>query len=367
MRQPGQGLAHRIVALSLIGLTAGAMPAQACTNFLLKAADGSPVSGRTLEYALEVPSDVVVVPRNYDYVGTRPADAPNVKWTSRYGIVGVMSFGQPFVSDGMNEKGLAGGALYFPGYVGYTAPKDAGTRTALAPWEFLTWVLTNFATVEEVKAALQQAAIIDLPAPMVNFTLPFHFPIHDASGASIVIEPVDGKFKVYDNPLGVLTNSPSFDWHLANVRNYVKISPVDAPSLNIAGQTFTPFGQGSGLLGIPGDPTPPSRFIRALGYVASAKQQADGPATVRVAEHILNSFDIPAGFISTDAKGDDLEFTQWTSIADLRARKYYIKSYEDQVLRVIDLTSFDLDVKALRVAPFKPNQPPLALEFNPES
>jgi choloylglycine hydrolase len=347
-----------------MGLTAGAMPAEACTNFLLKAADGTPVYGRTLEYALKVEPDVVIVPRNYDYVGTRPANAPGVKWTSRYGIVGVMSFGQPFVSDGMNEKGLAGGALYFPDFAIYTPPAQVGTRTALAPWEFLTWVLTNFATVEEVKAALSTAAIIDLPAPIVNFTLPFHFPIHDASGASIVIEPVDGKLKVYDNPLGVLTNSPTFDWHLNNVRNYIKISPVDAPSLKIAGQSFSPFGQGSGLLGVPGDPTPPSRFIRALGYAASAKQLPDGPATVRLAEHILNNFDIPVGFITTDAKGDDLEFTQWSSVADLRARKYYIKSYEDQVLREIDLTSFDLDAKALRVAPFKSNPTPPALEFS---
>lgn len=367
MHQRDRGFAHRIVALSLIGVTAVAMPAQACTNFRLKAADGSPVVGRTLEYALVVPSDVVVVPRNYDYVGTRPANAPNVKWTSRYGMVGVMSFGQPFVSDGMNEKGLTGSALYFPGFVGYTAPQNAGTHTAIAPWEFLTWVLTNFVTVDEVKAALDQVAIIDLPTPEVNFTLPLHFPIHDANGNSIVIEPVDGKLKVYDNPMGVLTNSPTFDWHLNNVRNYVKISPVNAPSLEIAGQTIAPLGQGSGLLGIPGDPTPPSRFIRALGYVMSAKQQPDGPATVRLAEHILNNFDIPLGFIRPETKDADLELTQWSTIADLRGKKYYIKSYEDQVLRAVDLMSFDLDAKGLRVAPFKPHPVPPALEFNPES
>ncbi|HEX2840336.1 choloylglycine hydrolase family protein [Hyphomicrobium sp.] len=363
MHQRRRGLGHRIVALSLMGLTAGALPVQACTNFLLKAADGTPIYGRTMEYALETQPDVVVVPRNYEYVGTRPADAPGVKWTSRYGLVGVMNLGQPFVSDGVNEKGLAGGALYFPGFAGYTPPAQAGTRTALAPWEFLTWVLTNFATVEEVKAGLDNVAIIDLPAPVVNFTLPFHFPIHDASGASIVIEPVDGKFKVYDNPLGVLTNSPSFDWHMNNVRNYVKMSPVAADPLKISGHTFAPFGQGSGLLGIPGDPTPPSRFIRALGYVASAKQLPDGPQTVRLAEHILNNFDIPLGFIDSAAKGGELEYTQWSSVADLRAKKYYIKGYKDQVLRSIDLMSFDLDAKTLRVAPFKPNLTPPALEF----
>ena len=87
---------------------------------------------------------------------------------------------------------------------------------------------------------------------------------------------MDGKLKVYDNPLGVLTNSPTFDWHLTNIRNYVKISAVDAGPLKIAGMTFAPLGQGSGLLGIPGDPTPPSRFIRALAYVQSGRVHPHG-------------------------------------------------------------------------------------------
>lgn len=363
MRSSGWGFVRRGLAALLAVLLAGAMPAQACTNILLIAADGSPVYGRTLEYALQTQSDVVVVPRNYAFVGTRPANTPAPKWNTRYAFVGVMSFGQPFVSDGMNEKGLAGGALYFPGFADYTPVAKADPGTALAPWEFLSWVLSNFATVAEVKAALDKAVIVDLPAPIVNFTLPFHFPIHDATGASIVIEPVDGKLKVYDNPLGVLTNSPTFDWHLNNVRNYVKLSPVGADPLKINGKTFEAFGQGSGLLGIPGDPTPPSRFIRALGYVASAKQLPDGPQTVRLVEHIMNNFDIPIGFIDSAAKGGDLEYTQWTSVADLRAKKYYIKGYQDQVLRAIDLNSLDLDAKALSVAPFRTNLTPPALEF----
>lgn len=358
------GIAGRIVALCLAGAMAATAPAQACTNIMLTAADGTPVYARTMEYALEVKPDVVVIPRHFDYVGVRPANMQGIKWTSRYAVVGVMSFGEPYVADGMNEKGLAGGALYFPGFASYVPTQGADPQKSLAPWEFLTWALTNFATVEEVKAALDKIVIIDLQAPIVNFILPFHFAIHDATGASIVIEPIDGKLKVYDNPLGVLTNSPTFDWHLNTVRNYVKLSPVDAAPLKMAGQTFAPFGEGSGLLGVPGDPTPPSRFIRALGYVASAKPVADGPQTVRLAEHLMNNFDIPIGFIRADAKGDGLEYTQWTSVADLRARKYYIKSYQDEVLRSVDLTSFDLDAKTLYIAPFKANPTPPALQFS---
>ena len=142
---------------------------------------------------------------------------------------------------------------------------------------------------------------------------PFHYTLHDASGASIVIEPVNGTLKVYDNPLGVMTNAPTFDWHLTNLKNYVKISPVNAEPITIDGQTIASFGQGSGLLGIPGDPTPPSRFIRALGYTMSAKRLPSGIQSVRLAEHILNDFDIPLGFIQPgkDVKAEraPLEYT----------------------------------------------------------
>jgi choloylglycine hydrolase len=357
------GIFVRLASLTLASVLAVAPAAQACTNILLTAADGTPVYGRTMEYAFNIQSELVVIPRNYDYVGTGPDNTTTIKWKSRYALAGVMNFGKPVVSDGMNEKGLAGGALYFPGFAGYTAPKDADPSASLAPWEFLTWALTNFATVAEVKAAVAKISIIDIPTPGINFTLPLHFALHDATGASIVIEPIDGKLKVHDNPLGVLTNSPTFDWHINNVSNYVNISPVDAAPLKIAGQTIAPFGQGSGLLGIPGDPTPPSRFIRALGYVASAKQLPDGPQTVRLAEHVLNNFDIPVGFIRTDPKGGQLEYTQWTSVADLRAKRYYIKSYEDQVLRSVDLMSFDLDAKTLQIAPLKANPTPTAIVF----
>ena len=360
------GLIGRTSAACLAGLMAVTAPVEACTSILLNAADGTPVYGRTMEYAIALQPDVVVVPRNYKYVGTRPSGMQAIGWTARYAVVGVMTFGQPFVADGMNEKGLAGGGLYLPGFVGYSSPKGADPQKSVAPWEFLTWALTNFATVQEVKDAVanNKMSIIDLPSPIINFTLPLHFTLHDATGASIVIEPVDGKLKVYDNPLNVLTNSPTFDWHLTNIRNYVKISAVDAGPLKIAGQTFQPLGQGSGLLGVPGDPTPPSRFIRALAYVQSAKQLPDGPQTVRLAEHVLNNFDIPAGFIRTTSETGDLEYTQWTTIADLRARKYFMKSYQDQVFRSVDLMSFDLDAKDLRIAPFKENLTPPPLKFS---
>jgi choloylglycine hydrolase len=180
-----------------------------------------------------------------------------------------------------------------------------------------------------------------------------------------VVEPVNGALKVYDNPLGVMTNAPTFDWHLTNLKNYVKISPVNAEPITIEGVTIPSFGQGSGLLGIPGDPTPPSRLIRALGYVISVKKLPSGEQSVRLAEHILNNFDIPMGFIQ-QGKGDNtaLEYTQWSSIAELTTKRYYVKTYDDQVLRGIDLMSFDLDAKTVASTALEPSLSPPPMKFD---
>lgn len=361
-----QRLARCGVLAVLAANLALAPAAQACTSFLMRTSDGAAVYGRTMEFGFHLSSQMTVIPRQFALAATGPDGkiGGGMGWTSKYAAVGLNAFGMPVLTDGMNEKGLAGGILYFPDYVGYADPKTADPKAAMAPWDFLTWALTNFATVAEVKAAVSGIAIIGVKEPQMGITPPFHYTLHDASGASLVVEPVGGTLKIYDNPLGVMTNAPEFSWHLTNLKNYVKISPYNAPALTVQGQTIASFGQGSGLLGIPGDPTPPSRFLRALGYTLSAKPVPSGPQSVRLAEHILNNFDIPLGWVRPEA-GDtgDLEFTQWSTIADLKNRRYYVKTYEDQVLRGVDLMSLDLDAKTLATAPLTPNATPPALAF----
>ena len=360
-----RGALRRAVIAALAGAMAFVPPAQACTSFLLRTSDGGVVYGRTMEFGFQLTSEAIVLPRQFAFTATGPGGKPGLVWSSKYGAVGLNAFGLPVLTDGMNEKGLAGGILYFPGYAGYADAAKTDPAKALAPWEFLTWALTSFASVAEVKAALAGVVIIDVAQPNLGITPPFHYTLHDASGASIVVEPVNGALKVYDNPLGVMTNAPTFDWHLTNLKNYVKISPVNAEAITIDGVTIPSFGQGSGLLGIPGDPTPPSRFLRALGYVISVKKLPSGEQSVRLAEHILNNFDIPMGFIQP-GKGDytALEYTQWSSIAELTTKRYYVKTYDDQVLRGIDLMSFDLDAKTVASTALEPSLSPPAFKFD---
>lgn len=347
-------------------LTAGSLsfvpPALACTSFLLPTTDGNSVYGRTMEFGFDLKSEVVVIPRGYAFTSDAPANT-GLKWTGKYAAVGMNGVGLPIIVDGMNEKGLVGGVLYFPGYAAYAKPKTNGDKTALAPWEVVTWALSNFSTIAEVKAAIADISVVDVVLPALGIVPPFHYTFHDETGASLVVEPIDGKLKVYDNPVGVMTNAPSFDWHLTNLKNYVKLSPVNAGSVEIFGQKITSFGEGSGLLGIPGDPTPPSRFIRAVGYAVSVKPKPSGNDSVRLAEHVLNNFDIPKGFVKPEADNEPSDYTQWSAIADLKNRRYYVKSYNDQVLRGIDLMSFDLDAKNIVKASMPVNMEPPMLSF----
>jgi choloylglycine hydrolase len=356
-----------LAVLLIATLTFGVAAARACTSFILRTRTGGVVYGRTMELGFPLKSAAILIPRHIALRATGPGDQPGaLKWTVKYATLGLNAFGAPAIIDGMNEKGLAGGALYFPDYVGYADPAKTDPATALAPWDVLTWALTNFATVAEVKAALPGIAVIGIKEAHLGLAPPLHYTLHDASGASLVIEPVGGVLKVYDNPFGVMTNAPPFDWQVTNLRNYVKISATNAPPLQIFGQTLTPIGQGSGLLGIPGDPTPPSRFVRALAYVVSAQPQPDGIASVRAAEHILNNFDIPRGWLRPRA-GDapQWEFTQWSTIADLTNRIFYVKTYDDQVLRRIDLKSLNLDAPAVLSAPLVPQPEAPVLMLKP--
>lgn len=338
-----------VVTASLVITT----PALACTSFIIRATDNSVVYGRTMEFGMDMKSQVMVIPRGYALQAAYAKDGKSMAWKSQYAVVGMNALGQTSLVDGLNERGLAGGVLYFDGFARYADPaRVSAEKKLLAPWDLLTWALTNYASVDEVKNALAGVAIVGVSQPAMGGEVPpVHYTLHDKAGKSIVIEPVNGELRVYDNPLGVLTNSPPFEWHMINLGNYVKLSAMEAPAQTLQGQVIAPLGQGSGLLGVPGDPTPPSRFVRAVGYTISAAKQAPGLPSVKLAEHIANSFDIPKGWIEAQEKGRKfMDYTQWTIIADLSSSRYYIKSYEDQTLRSVALADFDLNAKHIAYA-----------------
>jgi choloylglycine hydrolase len=176
----------------------------------------------------------------------------------------------------------------------------------------------------------------------VEFSL--HITTNDMSGKSIVVEWVGGKVSVYDNPLGVLTNSPEFPWQLDNLKNYVNISPHSPDPLELGGIECRATGQGSGATGIPGDFAPPSRFIKIMYLAKSSFPVETVDEAVVLAEHIMNNVDIPNGAVQGEkgAKDDMPDSTQWTVFTDLTNNKLCFKSYQNTTLQVIDLDKINL-------------------------
>ena len=336
-----------ITAAAICSLLANA--AQACTGIRLIAEDGTVVHARTMEFAIDIHSDVMMVPRGYARVGTTPDGKEGLKWKAKYASVGANGVGLPVLFDGLNEKGLAAGTFYFPtsaGYMPYTAA-DAGKT--IAQWEVGSWILENFASVEEVKANIGNIVVPAVVFSGWGFAPEAHYIVHDASGKSIVIEYVGGKLNVYDNPLGVMTNSPTFDWHMTNLRNYLNFSMTNAPPVQLGSVKLLPTGQGSGMLGLPGDFTPPSRFVRAVAFSQSVLKPKTGDDAVLEAFHVLNQFDIPKGAArehEKDAHGNILaDYTIWTSANDLKAKRFYFRTYENSQIRMVDLMKMNLDAK----------------------
>lgn len=153
-----------------------------------------------------------------------------------------------------------------------------------------------------------------------------HWRFADLSGKQIVLEIIDGKLQFYDNPLGVLTNSPDFNWQITNLNNYVNLYPGAAPSQNMGETALNAFGAGSGFLGIPGDITPPSRFVRAAFFQSTAPLQATAEDAVLQGFQILNNFDIPVGieFGKGETPSGIPSATQWTSVTDMKIVEYTI-------------------------------------------
>jgi len=341
-------LAFRFAAAATVMTFWASTTANACTGILLKNADGTIVHGRTLEFGVPVVIDFAVEPRGYSFTGTTPL-GEGKKWTAKYGALGAIAFGNLGIMDGINEKGLAIGTFYFPSFAEYTPTTAQNQEKSMSSIDFSNWILTQFASVEEVRAAIESGEAVVAPTPIPGWpggVQPFHWLVTDKSGKSLVIEPLGGKLVLYDNPLGVLTNSPTFDWHMTNLRNYVALSPRDVPPVKLDGKTFQSFGMGAGMLGLPGDFTPPSRFVRAAVFSATAFAAPDAAAGVFNGFHILNNFDIPHGAARTnEGGGGHADETLFTVMRDPQNLRIYYKSYGDQTIRMADLNRFDLDAK----------------------
>jgi len=338
-----------LLTLLAVGVVSSAMftaqVADACTGIVLRGEDGTIVRARTLEWgAFDVLGAISVVPPGYEMSSKMPDGSDGLTWTTKYGVVGATILGpdQIIFADGINEAGLSGGLFYLPGFAEYPPYDPANRENSIAPTDFLNYVLTQFATLDEVRAAMDDITVVSVVLKALGFAAPVHFIMTDPAGETIVIEVVDQKMNIHEAPLGVVTNAPTYDWHVTNLRNYLNLSATALPTQTVAETDFAPLGEGSGMLGLPGDFTPPSRFVRAVAFSQSARVTTGGYDTVRESFRILDNFNTPVHAVHDgEEEVDIVSATQWTTAIDFKNRMFYYHTQFNRQVRGIDVKTLD--------------------------
>jgi len=343
----------------------------ACTSFLLRGNDGGYVYGRTMEFGLPLKSELTVIPRNYAAkgIGIDGNYGSGLSWTAKYAAVGMNPLGLPELVDGMNEKGLIGGVLNLPNSAEYQTVTQANSSESISSLQVLTYALTNFASVDEVKAGLRKIKVNGAKIAKYGGNTPLvHYTFHDANGKSIAVEYIKGELQITDNPTGVMTNDPPFQDHLNSIGNYSNLSKVEKPPLIINGAKYAAPSSGSGLHGLPGDFLSPSRFIRALFLANSVPNNYSTAQMNAAAWHILGSFDIPPGSVTLPATNPygggvgGFEVTEWSVTANNKNMTYMVKMYENTNVYVFDFKKMDVNAKEIKYT--KLNQPLLTIPVN---
>ncbi len=349
---------RRVFVVALSTLLAAAPAADACTSLRIMTADGYPIYGRTMEFASSVIAwQLAVYPRGAKYHGRAPNGQEGLSWTGRYGFVGALAGGvkEGAVSDGMNERGLIVGLLIFNGSQ-YQVPRDDVERKkTIAYWQLANYLLSNFANVDEVKKALANdivVADVALPASAgLGARIPVHFAVHDAEGDALVVEYIDHKLHVYDNPLGVLTNDPSFKWQMENVTFYTDL-PLDRRPPVEAATAGGPAAQGLDVTKqeVSAAVTSPNRFVKAAVWSLKSLPMKNADQAITRVATLMNNFDIPQGTkLYRGPLGEFQQSTAWTAIGDMKDRRYFFRTEFNPNWRMIDLKRIDFGKGQVRV------------------
>lgn len=329
---------------------------QACTSLLYTDATGAPYSGRTMELPMELPYGVTYFPKNSKFQ-SQVKNHSTLNYQSKYSFIS-LTVTDPLSKDkkvveGMNEAGMSFSLLAFASTKG---PRDMVEKTegVLAAIDLGAWALSNFKNVAEVKAALaKEPVLVTALLPLGLLKTPFHYTLHDASGKSIVIEFANGKQYVHDNPIGVMTNGPEFQWHMTNLNNYTFLSNKDQSKLTLSGVHLQQPDSGIATVALPASNTSVGRFVRAVYFSNFAEKSKTSAEALLTLSHVMNNFDRPRGITIDDRLKDGIEniaapgvtgnllytseYTSWTALSDLRKLKFHVRSYD-----AMNYVEFDL-------------------------
>lgn len=285
--------------------------------------------GRTLDYEFSYGDEVTVTPRNYPFHFTEKGSV-----STHYAMIGMayVTRDYPLYYDAVNEKGLGMAGLNFVGNAVYR-DSEAG-KDNIAQYEFIPWILCQCATV---KQARERLARVNITKETFHDQLPLaqlHWLIADSEEA-ITVESVDEGIKVYDNPVGVLTNNPPFDEQMFALNNYMHLSPKPPVNTFAPGLALQPYSRGMGAIGLPGDLSSQSRFVRAAFVRMNSVSGGSERESVSQFFHILGSVDQQRGCcVLEDGK---CEVTLFTSCCNASRGIYYYTTYDNHQITAVDM------------------------------
>ncbi|MBD7915391.1 choloylglycine hydrolase family protein [Clostridium sp. Sa3CUN1] len=321
-----------------------------CTALSIKSKEGNNFFGRNMDLEYNFNQSVIVIPRNYKYENKVTGKMVGGK----YAIIGMGSVidNHAAMADGMNEKGLACAGLNFAGYAYYEENKVEGKEN-IAPYDFILWVLFNHETVDEVKEAINNIELVNVPLNEKYPVPTLHWMVVDKSGKSIVIEKTKSKFSIYDNTVGVLTNNPTFDWQLTNLNEYIGLTEEHPKETKWCDQEIKALGVGAGTRGIPGDFASVSRFVR-IAFIKSRMPEVDNISAIPQFLHMLDYVAMVKGGAMTPEGKED--FTLYSSCMNQEKGIYYYKTYSNNRINAIDINKEDLNESKVKVFPYLINE-----------
>lgn len=291
--------------------------------------------GRNLDLEYCYQETVTITPRNYVFEFRECG-----RLEQHYAMIGMAYVveGYPLYYDATNEKGLSMAGLLFSGNACYRELREG--KENVSPFEFIPWILGQCATVEEAKARLQKLNLVELHFNEQLRLTPMHWMIADREH-SIVVEAVAEGLMVHDNPVGVLTNNPPFEYQMMNLNQYMGLSRKGPENRFAEGLEFTPYSRGMGAMGLPGDLSSSSRFVRAAFHKMNSAAGETEVESVNQFFHLLGSVEMPRG--SVEMEKDLYEMTVYSSCCNTDKGIYYYTTYENRQIVGVDMYKADLE------------------------
>ena len=304
--------------------------------------------GRNLDLEFSYQETVTITPRNYPFVFHK------VKNLDRhYAMIGMAYVvdGYPLYYDATNERGLSMAGLNFPGNAEYTSNMEG--KENVAPFELIPWILGQCSAIDEVKKLLERINLVQINFSEELPLSPLHWLVADREN-SMTIECTKMGLKVYDNPVGVLTNNPPFDMQMFNLINYLHLS-VETPKNCFSEKLhLTPYSRGMGAMGLPGDLSSSSRFVKAAFTKMNSISGDSESESISQFFHILGSVAQQRGCVHLD--GDKYEITIYSSCCNTDKGVYYYTTYENSQITAVDMHKEDLEGKEVIAYPLVKGQ-----------